>query len=176
MCRGILDEYAKAEETQGLANDSLRPKKQRHASLLDAAKGAVQGVLRPESAGVPGAHGHHHSAQVLSCCTCVHQTPSASSALDLGRRSQLWVTPVAVSCQTGMSHCIYITDICALLQEKKEAVERLKRMEYFESQDFDPVENDVERATLLARDQSEYAAEESWRWLMSGKPMPGSSH
>ena len=57
-------------------------------------------------------------------------------------------------------------------QEKKEAVERLKRMEYFESQDFDPVENDVERATLLARDQSEYAAEEGWRWIMSGKHRP----
>ena len=47
-------------------------------------------------------------------------------------------------------------------------MERLKRMEYFESQDFDPVENDVERATQLARDQSEYAAEEGWRWIMSG--------
>ena len=53
-------------------------------------------------------------------------------------------------------------------QEKREALERLQRMEYFESQDFDPVENDVERAAELARDQADYAAEENWRWLLSG--------
>ena len=56
-----------------------------------------------------------------------------------------------------------------VLQKKREALERLQRMEYFESQDFDPVENDVERAAELARDQADYAAEESWRWLLSGR-------
>ena len=55
-----------------------------------------------------------------------------------------------------------------LMQEKREALERLQRMEYFESQDFDPVENDVERAAELARDQADYASEEAWRWLLSG--------
>ena len=45
-----------------MASGTLQPRKQR-VSLLDAAKEAVQGVLRPESAGAPG-QPHPHSAQV----------------------------------------------------------------------------------------------------------------
>ena len=51
--RSILDDYAKTNANQQMAKDSARPRLQR-PSLLEGVKEAVQGVLRPESAG-PGA-------------------------------------------------------------------------------------------------------------------------
>ncbi|DBA70944.1 TPA: hypothetical protein ACH3X2_011387 [Trebouxia sp. C0005] len=40
-------------------------------------------------------------------------------------------------------------------------------MGQFEAQDFDVVDNDVERETTLNRDHLDYLVEESWRWLLS---------
>lgn len=58
LCRSILDDYAKSNANQQMAKDSNRPRQQR-VSLLDGVKEAVQGVLRPESAGAaaPANHG-----------------------------------------------------------------------------------------------------------------------
>ena len=51
-----------------------------------------------------------------------------------------------------------------LLQESRETLARLKRMAGFESQDFDPLDTDVEREFRAHRTEAEYSAEEAWRW------------
>ena len=63
LCRSILDDYAKSNANQQMAKDSNRPRQQR-ASLLDGVKEAVQGVLRPESAGAGAPE--NHGARVRS--------------------------------------------------------------------------------------------------------------
>ncbi|KAK9808763.1 hypothetical protein WJX72_003174 [[Myrmecia] bisecta] len=52
-------------------------------------------------------------------------------------------------------------------EESKETLERLRRMDAFESQDFDTTDNDVERATQIDRDHIDYIVEESWRWAIA---------
>lgn len=43
-------------------------------------------------------------------------------------------------------------------------------MANFEGQDFDMVENDVERRVNLERDHLDYIAEDSWRWAIACEP------
>lgn len=52
-------------------------------------------------------------------------------------------------------------------QESREVLARLKRMEGFESQDFDPVENDVEREVHIHRQHSSYGQAEFWKWTLA---------
>ena len=52
-------------------------------------------------------------------------------------------------------------------QESRETLARLKRMAGFESQDFDPLDNDVEREFRAHRTEAEYSAEEAWRWALA---------
>ncbi|CAL5218915.1 g661 [Coccomyxa viridis] len=52
-------------------------------------------------------------------------------------------------------------------EEGKEVLGRLQRMDNFESQDFDAMENDIERAANLNRDHLDYLVEESWRWAFA---------
>jgi len=54
-----------------------------------------------------------------------------------------------------------------LHQESRETLARLKRMAGFESQDFDPLDNDVEREFRAHRTETEYSSEEAWRWALA---------
>lgn len=53
------------------------------------------------------------------------------------------------------------------VQESKQSLERLRRMATFEGQDFDTVDNDIERRVNLERDHLDYIAEDSWRWAIA---------
>ncbi|CAK0770655.1 hypothetical protein CVIRNUC_003789 [Coccomyxa viridis] len=51
--------------------------------------------------------------------------------------------------------------------ESREVLARLKRMAGFESQDFDPAENDVEREYQIHRTEEDYALAEFWKWALA---------
>ncbi|KAK9901698.1 hypothetical protein WJX75_008976 [Coccomyxa subellipsoidea] len=51
--------------------------------------------------------------------------------------------------------------------ESREVLARLKRMAGFESQDFDPAENDVEREFQIHRTEEDYALAEFWKWTLA---------
>lgn len=53
-------------------------------------------------------------------------------------------------------------------KETAETLAKLKRMGGFESHDYDPVENDVEREVSVHRDHHDYARAEGWKWIISG--------
>ena len=52
-------------------------------------------------------------------------------------------------------------------EHAKRAHARLKRMNAFESHDYDPIDNDVEEEARRSRKRGEYAEYETWKWLMS---------
>ncbi|EFN52659.1 hypothetical protein CHLNCDRAFT_138594 [Chlorella variabilis] len=52
-------------------------------------------------------------------------------------------------------------------EESRETLGRLKRMAGFEAQDFDPVENDLQREFAVHRSEHDYATAETWKWLLS---------
>ncbi|GMH33746.1 hypothetical protein BSKO_01580 [Bryopsis sp. KO-2023] len=54
------------------------------------------------------------------------------------------------------------------IKETSETLSKLKKMGGFESHDYDPVENDVEREANVHRDHKDYTRAEGWRWLISG--------
>ncbi|KAK9790124.1 hypothetical protein WJX73_008199 [Symbiochloris irregularis] len=52
-------------------------------------------------------------------------------------------------------------------EESREVLGRLRRMAGFESQTFDPTENDVEREFQVHRTERDYALAEVWRWIIA---------
>lgn len=52
-------------------------------------------------------------------------------------------------------------------EETRQTLGRLKRMAGFEGQDFDPLENDLQREVAIHRSEHDYAIADTWRWLLS---------